>query len=216
MEAWREGLGDAKVCRGAGCPGGCSHGCCRWGEKSSVAPGQGRRGPVAGGRREGMPSPPFRGAFRLPRERGAGVFGLSRQRAGNGRVFHEALGLSSRSSGCPKHLPGGIQERKDACGLAGEASWRCDWMKSHFPPVTQQATTELPDEERRRSTYLQAPSLPKIPLSIQLPPAPARPPPCIPARLPGEGSPWGPVAQLDAPGVIPSAMLCFIRLTAAA
>lgn len=138
-----------------------------------------------------MPLPPFRGAFPLPRERGVGVFGLSRQRAGNGRVFCEALGLSSRSSGCPKHLPGGIQERKDACGLAGEASWRCDWMKSHFPPVTQQATNELPDEERQRSTYLQAPSLPKIPLSIQLPPSPRPYTPVHPCTDPGRGEPVG-------------------------
>lgn len=62
---------------------------------------------------------------------------------GKGRVFHKALGFSSPSSSCPEHLLGGIQERKDACGLAGEASWRCDWMKSHFPLVTQQATNEL-------------------------------------------------------------------------
>lgn len=53
-------------------------------------------------------------------------------------------------------------------------------MKSHFPLVTQQATTELPDKERRQSTYLQAPSLSKIPLSIQ-------PPVCPCASLPAPG-----------------------------
>lgn len=67
---------------------------------------------------------------------------------GKGKVFHEVLWFSSPSSSCPQHLPAGIQERKAACGLAGKASWRCDWMKSHFPPVTQQAMTELLDEER--------------------------------------------------------------------
>ena len=117
---------------------------------------------------------PFCRAFRRTASLGEQSWGF-RLGFGEVRVFHEALGLSSPSFSCPQHLLGGIQERKDACGLVEEASWRCDWMKSHFPPVTQQATTELPDEERRRSTYLQAPSLLEIPLSIQPPSTLAHP-----------------------------------------
>lgn len=121
---------------------GCSHRCWRWGEKSSIAPEQGWRGSVVRGRKEGMLLLYFHRVFR-----GAACLGEWNRgfwlSFGKGRVFHKALGFSSPSSSCPEHLLGGIQERKDACGLAGEASWRCDWMKSHFPPVTQQATNEL-------------------------------------------------------------------------
>lgn len=37
----------------------------------------------------------------------------------------------------------GSRKGKMPVGWRGEASWRCDRMKSHFPLVTQQATTEL-------------------------------------------------------------------------
>lgn len=155
---------------------GCSHWCCRWGGKSSVAPGQEQQGPVVRGRREGMLLSPFCTAFRRTACLGEWSQGFQLS-FGKGRVFHEALGLSSPSSGCPEHLPGGIQERKDACGLAGEASWRCDWMKSHFPPVTQQATTEL-----RTRNGGEAPT-------CKLPPClrslhPSSPPVCPHASLP--------------------------------
>lgn len=39
----------------------------------------------------------------------------------------------------------GIQGRKGVCGLAGKSSRRCDWVKSHFPPVTQRAEDEFPE-----------------------------------------------------------------------
>lgn len=78
-------------------------------------------------------------------------------------------------------------------------------MKSHFPLVTQQATTELWSGE--------APTRKLSPCPRCLCPSSPRLPPRIPS--PGRRQLWGPAAAFAAPRVIPSLMLCFIRLTAA-
>lgn len=149
-------------------PDGCSHPCFKWGEKSSTAPGQEQQGKDA--------------LVALPQSISQDCL-PGRAEPGFSAQFWERKGLSRSPAvliprlQLPQHLPSGIQERKAAGGLAGRASWRCDWMKSHFPPVTQQATLSSWMRNAGEAPHRQLPPCPRP--SVHAAP---RLPSCIPAR----------------------------------